>query len=59
MTRVISYLDQVVTDLDGNYITQVGGGGGEGLRDGSFENAAFNRPQVGFMCHSGHDDKKF
>jgi DNA-binding beta-propeller fold protein YncE len=35
----------VVTDLDGNFILQVGGGGGEGFRDGSFEYAAFNRPQ--------------
>ncbi|KAL3690719.1 hypothetical protein R1sor_004370 [Riccia sorocarpa] len=35
----------VVTDLDGNFIMQIGGGGGEGLRDGSFDYAAFNRPQ--------------
>ena len=37
---------QVVTDLDGNYITQIGSSGEEGLRDGSFDNATFNRPQV-------------
>ncbi|KAG6555690.1 hypothetical protein Mapa_002927 [Marchantia paleacea] len=35
----------VVTDLEGNFIMQIGGGGGEGLRDGSFDYAAFNRPQ--------------
>ncbi|CAM6081683.1 unnamed protein product [Calypogeia fissa] len=35
----------VVTDLEGKFILQVGGGGGEGFRDGSFEYAAFNRPQ--------------
>lgn len=35
----------VVTDLDGNYITQVGSSGEEGLRDGSFDDATFNRPQ--------------
>jgi len=36
--------NQVVTDLDGNFVTQVGGGG-EGLKDGSFADALFNRPQ--------------
>jgi hypothetical protein len=36
----------VVTDLDGNFLLQVGGGGEEGLTDGSFEKATFNRPQV-------------
>ncbi|CAN0914071.1 Protein SUPPRESSOR OF QUENCHING 1, chloroplastic [Linum grandiflorum] len=35
----------VVTDLDGNFISQVGSTGEEGLRDGSFDNATFNRPQ--------------
>ncbi|KAK9735763.1 hypothetical protein RND81_04G226100 [Saponaria officinalis] len=35
----------VVTDLDGNYITQVGSSGDEGLRDGNFDDATFNRPQ--------------
>ncbi|CAO2837601.1 unnamed protein product [Amaranthus hypochondriacus] len=35
----------VVTDLDGNYITQIGSSGEEGLRDGSFDDATFNRPQ--------------
>ncbi|CAI0446545.1 unnamed protein product [Linum tenue] len=35
----------VITDLDGNFILQVGSTGEEGLRDGSFETAAFNRPQ--------------
>lgn len=44
----------VVTDLKGNFITQIGGGGGEGLRDGAFEYAAFNRPQ-GLAYHSGRD----
>uniref|UniRef100_A0A7C9EPC8 Peptidylamidoglycolate lyase n=1 Tax=Opuntia streptacantha TaxID=393608 RepID=A0A7C9EPC8_OPUST len=35
----------VVTDLDGGYIMQVGSSGEEGLRDGSFDDATFNRPQ--------------
>ncbi|ONI04256.1 hypothetical protein PRUPE_6G311900 [Prunus persica] len=35
----------VVTDLDGNFIVQVGSTGEEGLRDGSFDDATFNRPQ--------------
>ncbi|CAN1356753.1 Protein SUPPRESSOR OF QUENCHING 1, chloroplastic [Linum perenne] len=35
----------VVTDLVGNFISQVGSTGEEGLRDGSFDNATFNRPQ--------------
>lgn len=35
----------VVTDLDGSCIQQIGGMGGEGLQDGSFEDATFNRPQ--------------
>ncbi|KAJ8752307.1 hypothetical protein K2173_003943 [Erythroxylum novogranatense] len=35
----------VVTDLDGNFILQVGSSGEEGLRDGSFDDAMFNRPQ--------------
>lgn len=35
----------VVTDLDGNFIIQIGGSGVEGFRDGNFEDAAFNRPQ--------------
>lgn len=35
----------VVTDLDGNYITQIGSSGEEGLRDGSFDDATFNMPQ--------------
>ncbi|KAL7588310.1 hypothetical protein Lser_V15G39866 [Lactuca serriola] len=35
----------VVTDLDGNFIVQVGSSGEEGLRDGNFDNAMFNRPQ--------------
>lgn len=34
----------VVTDLDGSFIAQVGSGG-EGLKDGSFTEALFNRPQ--------------
>ncbi|XP_058189985.1 protein SUPPRESSOR OF QUENCHING 1, chloroplastic isoform X3 [Rhododendron vialii] len=35
----------VVTDLDGNFIIQIGSTGEEGFHDGSFEDAAFNRPQ--------------
>lgn len=35
----------VVTDLDGNFLVQVGSSGEEGLRDGNFDNAMFNRPQ--------------
>ncbi|PWA90389.1 haloacid dehalogenase-like hydrolase family protein [Artemisia annua] len=35
----------VVTDLDGNFLVQVGSSGEEGLRDGNFDNATFNRPQ--------------
>lgn len=35
----------VVTDLDGNFIVQIGSTGEEGLRDGSFDDATFNRPQ--------------
>ncbi|KAL1221163.1 Protein SUPPRESSOR OF QUENCHING 1 [Cardamine amara subsp. amara] len=35
----------VVTDLEGNFIVQIGSTGEEGFRDGSFEDAAFNRPQ--------------
>ncbi|RVW97813.1 Protein suppressor of QUENCHING 1, chloroplastic [Vitis vinifera] len=37
--------DDVVTDLNGNYILQIGSTGEEGLRDGSFDDATFNRPQ--------------
>lgn len=36
----------MVTDLDGNFIVQIGSSGEEGLRDGSFDDATFNRPQV-------------
>ncbi|KAA8536730.1 hypothetical protein F0562_029208 [Nyssa sinensis] len=35
----------VVTDLDGNFIVQIGSTGEEGLRDGNFDDATFNRPQ--------------
>ncbi|KAG9457803.1 hypothetical protein H6P81_002311 [Aristolochia fimbriata] len=35
----------VVTDLAGNFILQVGSTGEEGLLDGNFDNATFNRPQ--------------
>ncbi|KAK4739395.1 hypothetical protein R3W88_003092 [Solanum pinnatisectum] len=35
----------VVTDLEGNFLVQVGSTGAEGLRDGSFDDATFNRPQ--------------
>ncbi|XP_058189990.1 protein SUPPRESSOR OF QUENCHING 1, chloroplastic isoform X7 [Rhododendron vialii] len=37
---------KVVTDLDGNFIIQIGSTGEEGFHDGSFEDAAFNRPQL-------------
>ena len=36
----------MVTDLDGNFIAQIGSSEEEGLRDGSFDDATFNRPQV-------------
>ncbi|XP_076913593.1 protein SUPPRESSOR OF QUENCHING 1, chloroplastic-like [Bidens hawaiensis] len=35
----------VVTDLDGNFLVQVGSSGEEGLHDGNFDTAMFNRPQ--------------
>uniref|UniRef100_A0A2P2MLL8 NHL repeat-containing protein 2 isoform X2 n=1 Tax=Rhizophora mucronata TaxID=61149 RepID=A0A2P2MLL8_RHIMU len=35
----------VVTDLDGNFVVQIGSSGEEGLQDGSFDDATFNRPQ--------------
>ncbi|KAF3453177.1 hypothetical protein FNV43_RR03614 [Rhamnella rubrinervis] len=35
----------VVTDLDGNFIVQIGSSGEEGLSDGNFDDATFNRPQ--------------
>lgn len=35
----------VVTDLDGNFKLQIGSTGEEGFRDGSFDDAMFNRPQ--------------
>ncbi|KAK4339749.1 hypothetical protein RND71_041211 [Anisodus tanguticus] len=35
----------VVADLDGNFLVQVGSTGAEGLRDGNFDDATFNRPQ--------------
>ncbi|KAG8472641.1 hypothetical protein CXB51_034573 [Gossypium anomalum] len=35
----------VVIDLDGNFIVQIGSTGEEGLHDGSFDDATFNRPQ--------------
>lgn len=37
---------QVVTDLDGNFILQVGSSGEEGFLDGTFDKASFRRPQV-------------
>lgn len=36
----------MVTDLDGNFLVQIGSTGEEGFRDGNFNEAAFNRPQV-------------
>nr|XP_027188810.1 protein SUPPRESSOR OF QUENCHING 1, chloroplastic isoform X2 [Cicer arietinum] len=35
----------VVTNLDGDFIVQIGSSGEEGLQDGSFDEATFNRPQ--------------
>ncbi|KAL8130547.1 hypothetical protein V2J09_019702 [Rumex salicifolius] len=35
----------VVTDLDGNFLLQVGSTGEDGLRDGNFDDVTFNRPQ--------------
>lgn len=40
----------MVTDLEGNFIIQVGATGEEGLNDGTFDRATFNRPQVGGIC---------
>ncbi|KAG9134165.1 hypothetical protein Leryth_019851 [Lithospermum erythrorhizon] len=37
--------DQVVTDLEGNFLLQIGSTGEDGLRDGNFDEATFNRPQ--------------
>ena len=37
---------QVVTDLEGNFVVQIGSTGVEGLLDGTFDDATFNRPQV-------------
>lgn len=42
----------MVTDLDGNFIVQIGSTGEEGLRDGSFNEATFNHPQVRFLLAS-------
>ncbi|MED6134459.1 Protein SUPPRESSOR OF QUENCHING 1, chloroplastic [Stylosanthes scabra] len=36
---------KVVTDLDGNFIVQIGSSWEQGLQDGSFDDATFNRPQ--------------
>ncbi|KAI3976934.1 hypothetical protein MKX01_008792 [Papaver californicum] len=35
----------VVTDLEGNFVVQIGSTGEEGLHDGTFDDATFNRPQ--------------
>ncbi|GAB4835670.1 Protein SUPPRESSOR OF QUENCHING 1, chloroplastic [Ancistrocladus abbreviatus] len=35
----------VVIDVDGNFIVQIGSTGEEGLQDGNFDDASFNRPQ--------------
>jgi len=45
-SHLVMLLIQVVTDLDGNFIVQIGSSGEEGLKDGSFDDATFNRPQV-------------
>lgn len=34
----------MITDLEGNFVDQIGGNG-QVLRDGSFEEAGFSRPQ--------------
>lgn len=51
---------QVVTDLDGNFIVQIGSTGEEGLRDGNFDEVTFNRPQVriSLIYHHHHAFKK-
>lgn len=36
----------MVTDLSGNFLLQIGSTGEDGLRDGNFDDATFNRPQV-------------
>lgn len=36
----------MVTDLSGNFLIQIGSTGEDGLRDGTFDDATFNRPQV-------------
>lgn len=36
----------MVTDLSGNFLLQIGSTGEDGLRDGTFDDATFNRPQV-------------
>lgn len=36
----------MVTDLDGNFLVQIGSTGEEGFQDGNFSEATFNRPQV-------------
>lgn len=38
----------MVADLEGTFITQIGSTGEEGLNDGTFDSASFNRPQVRF-----------
>ncbi|KAI3918261.1 hypothetical protein MKX01_041581 [Papaver californicum] len=35
----------VVTDLEGNFVVQIGSTGEEGLQDGTFDDSTFNRPQ--------------
>ena len=43
----------VITNLEGKYIDQIGGNGGK-FRDGSFEEAAFRRPQG--VAYSAKED---
>ena len=43
----------VVTDLQGNFVDHIGGNGAQ-LKDGSFEDAGFNRPQ-GLIFSSKHN----
>jgi hypothetical protein len=45
-SHLVTFGVQVVTDLDGNSLVQIGTTGEEGLRDGNFNDAIFNRPQV-------------
>lgn len=49
----------MVTDLSGNYLLQIGSTGEDGLRDGNFDDATFNRPQVSITLGTYTCDLKF